>query len=282
MTSPEIRTVALPSGEAVPVLGLGTWAMGKDRRKRAQEVEALQTGLDLGMTLIDTAEMYGDGASERLIGRSDRRTPRRRVPRQQGAAAPRDPPRHDRRVRVQPEAAAHRATRPLPAALAGQRAARGDGERIRRLVRDGRIRHWGVSNFDIADMKELIELACGRRGRDQPGALQPAAPRHRVEPAALLPTADSDHGLLADRCRAGSSGTRSGASSAGAQATSAQVALAWVISHPGVCAIPKSRTPRARAGEPRSARRRARAGRHLLELDAAFPPPPRPVPLEML
>src|SRR6201994_4364522 len=63
-----IRTVALPDGAAAPALGLGTWRMGEDSRQRQQEIRALRTGVELGMTLIDTAEMYGDGAAETLVG----------------------------------------------------------------------------------------------------------------------------------------------------------------------------------------------------------------------
>ena len=65
-----MRAVPLPSGETVPALGMGTWHLGQGRHPEAVEIEALQTGLDLDMTLIDTAEMYGDGASERLIGQA--------------------------------------------------------------------------------------------------------------------------------------------------------------------------------------------------------------------
>src|SRR5438876_8957643 len=64
----KIRTVSLPSGRPIPVLGQGTWRMGEDPAKRQSEIDALRLGLDLGMTLIDTAEMYGDGAAEELIG----------------------------------------------------------------------------------------------------------------------------------------------------------------------------------------------------------------------
>ncbi len=63
-----MRKTKLPSGEAVPVLGQGTWYMGDQRRRRAEEIASLRLGLDLGMTLIDTAEMYGDGAAESLVG----------------------------------------------------------------------------------------------------------------------------------------------------------------------------------------------------------------------
>src|SRR5262249_45485239 len=63
-----IRTAKLPSGEAIPVLGLGTWAMGEGGHPRKQEITAVRHALELGMTVIDTAEMYGDGATERLVG----------------------------------------------------------------------------------------------------------------------------------------------------------------------------------------------------------------------
>jgi diketogulonate reductase-like aldo/keto reductase len=63
-----MRMTILPSGEAVPALGQGTWYMGDLPARRAAEVAALRAGMDLGMTLIDTAEMYGDGAAERLVG----------------------------------------------------------------------------------------------------------------------------------------------------------------------------------------------------------------------
>ena len=63
-----MQTVPLPSGEKVPALGMGTWMLGDNRARRAEEIATLQRGIDLGMTLIDTAEMYGEGASEKLVG----------------------------------------------------------------------------------------------------------------------------------------------------------------------------------------------------------------------
>src|SRR5436190_23177094 len=70
-----MKTVTLPSGERVPALGQGTWQMGEDPALRAEEIATLRLGLDLGLTLIDTAEMYGDGKSEELIAEAlgDRR-----------------------------------------------------------------------------------------------------------------------------------------------------------------------------------------------------------------
>ena len=125
-----IRTTRLPSGEDVPVLGQGTWNMGEDRGRRADEVAALRLGIDLGMTLIDTAEMY---AQRR------RRRGRRRGDRAAGATRSSSSARCCRSnatargtvagLRAQPEAARHRPHRSLPAALARRRAAGGDARR---------------------------------------------------------------------------------------------------------------------------------------------------------
>ena len=84
-----IRTVALPDSTAVPALGLGTWRMGEDSRRRQQEIRAVHAGIDLGMTLIDTAEMYGDGATEQLLGEALNGPSRPGVPGQQGLSAER-------------------------------------------------------------------------------------------------------------------------------------------------------------------------------------------------
>src|SRR5258708_26160498 len=63
-----MRTAALPNGEPVPILGQGTWHMGENARHRADEIAALELGIELGMTLIDTAEMYGEGGAEKIVG----------------------------------------------------------------------------------------------------------------------------------------------------------------------------------------------------------------------
>ncbi|MCC2689851.1 MAG: oxidoreductase, partial [Rhizobiaceae bacterium] len=67
-----VRTTTLPAGEAIPVLGLGTWKMGEDRRRRGDEIAALRLGLELGMTLVDTAEMYASGGAEEIVGEAVR------------------------------------------------------------------------------------------------------------------------------------------------------------------------------------------------------------------
>ena len=90
------RTLSLSSGEAIPALGQGTWHMAEDPRRRKEEIGALRFGIDLGMTLIDTAEMYADGAAEQLVGGISRP----RFPGQQGPSSPCDGARNDRSLRA--------------------------------------------------------------------------------------------------------------------------------------------------------------------------------------
>src|SRR5687767_10378305 len=154
-----IRTIALPGGETVPALGIGTWNMGGKRHKRADEVAALQMAVDLGMTVVDTAEMYGDGAAEELVAAAlgDRRSQVFLV------------------SKVLPSHATRRGTR--AACEASLRRLKTDRidlyllhwrghvpldetvEAFTALERDGKIRHWGVSNFDVDDMEEITALA---------------------------------------------------------------------------------------------------------------------------
>src|SRR4051812_18359919 len=162
MTPTSIRTTQLPSGEKIPVLGQGTWHMGEDADRRASEIAALRLGLDLGMKVIDTAELYGSGASEHLIA---------------GAI---DGRRDDAFLvsKVLPHNATRRGT--ISACEKSLKRLGVDHldlyllhwrgkvplaetvEAFEQLVRDGKIRHWGVSNFDVADMEELFSLKPGR------------------------------------------------------------------------------------------------------------------------
>src|SRR5690349_13949957 len=159
--STAIPTTKLPSGEAVPTLGLGTWRMGESRGAARDEVAAVKAGIDLGMTLIDTAEMYGDGGAERIVAEAVR----------------------DRRdevfivSKVLPSNASRRAT--ITACERSLRNLATDRidlyllhwrggaplhetvDAFLELQRAGKIRHWGVSNFDLSDMAELVELTGG-------------------------------------------------------------------------------------------------------------------------
>ena len=154
-----IRTILLPGGERIPVLGIGTWNMGERRQKRRDEIAALQMAVDLGMTVVDTAEMYGDGAAEELVAE---------------ALAPR---RHQIFLvsKVLPQHATRRGT--IAACEASLRRLKTDRldlyllhwrgrvpleetvDAFSILKRDGKIRHWGVSNFDVDDMDELAALS---------------------------------------------------------------------------------------------------------------------------
>ena len=209
----DIRTIALPDGETIPRLesAPGTWAT--TAKTRADEIAALQMAVDLGMTVVDTAEMYGDGAAEELVAEAlgDRRG--RDLPRQQGAAAARDQARHDCRVRGEPRPVEDRPARPVSAALARQRAARRDA----RGVRHARARRQDspLGRQQLRRRRHGRARGARRRGRhagrDQSGALQPDAPRHRIRPAAVVPHArHSGDGVLA--ARAGAAHRAQGAS----------------------------------------------------------------------
>lgn len=121
-----MKTVTLPDGEKVPALGQGTWMMGERRDQRAAETAALRAGVELGMTLIDTAEMYGDGAAETLIAEALGGGSRLAIRGQQGLSTERIAQAARCGLRRQPEAAQDRPTRPLPSPLARIGTARRD------------------------------------------------------------------------------------------------------------------------------------------------------------
>jgi diketogulonate reductase-like aldo/keto reductase len=270
-------------GTSVPVLGQGTWQLGERPAKREQEIAALRLGLELGLTLIDTAEMYGNGASEQLVaeaidGRRDqvflvtKVLPANATSRKKIVASCEASLRRLRTDRVDLYLLHWRSGENLPAVV----------ETFNELVTAGKIRHWGVSNFDVSDMEELAALpgadavACNqvlynvtRRGIEFD--LLPRA-RQRgfnvmaytpIEPARVL-----RHAALA------SIATRHGA-------TAVQVALAWVLRQDGVVAIPRTSSPE-HVRENAGALRLQLTSRDLAEIDAASPPPAKARPLEMI
>ena len=277
-----VRTTRLPSGDVIPVLGQGTWHLAEDPGRREEEVEALRLGLDLGMTLIDTAEMYADGAAEDLVG--------------EAIAGRRD------EVflisKVLPQNATRRGT--IAACEGSLRRLKADhldlyllhwrGEialeetlaGFAALVHAGKIRQWGVSNFDTSDMKELVRLPGGssvqadqvlynlvRRGIEFD--LLPWCREHRIPIMAYSPV---EQGRILDRAELQDIAIRH-------SATPAQVALAWLLRQEGVVAIPKAGTPE-HVRENRAALDVVLGEKDLAELDRAFPPPRRKVPLQML
>ena len=276
-----INTVALPSGETVPALGQGTWMMAESATKRAAEIRALQVGLDLGMTLVDTAEMYADGRSEELTGEAiaGRRDEVFLVSKvlpshasKSGTIAACE--RSLKRLgtdRLDLYLLHWRGNTPLADTVAGFEA----------LQAAGKIRHWGVSNFDADDMEELMTAGggdvatnqvlynLGRRGIEYD--LLPWSAKHTVPVMAYSPIGQ---GRLASHRELLRIGQAHGASPA-------QIALAFVLSRPGVIAIPKS-------GKVEHVRDNAAAADIALTdadrtaLDAVFPPPRRKSSLEML
>ncbi|HEX7647371.1 MAG TPA: aldo/keto reductase [Noviherbaspirillum sp.] len=277
-----MQYVTLPSGEAVPALGQGTWNIGDRQDCRTEEIAALRTGLDLGMTLIDTAEMYGDGNSEELVGEAiagrrdevfvvSKVLPSNASRRGTIAACERS------LARLQTDCIdlylLHwRGNVPLEETL----------QAFEALQRDGKIRHWGVSNFDVDDMEELIVLTGGnavaanqvlynltRRGIEYD--LLPWSAAHRIPTMAYSPI---EQGRLLRQAALRQVAARHGASPA-------QVALAWVLRRGDVIAIPK-------AGSVKHVRENAAAleirltAEDLAELDRAWQPPKSKRPLEMI
>ncbi|MFD7812097.1 aldo/keto reductase [Streptomyces sp. NPDC059785] len=281
MTTAEMRTVALPPGEEIPALGQGTWYLGEDPARRGQEVQALRTGLDTGMTVVDTAEMYGDGAAETLVG--------------EAIAGRRDGvflvskvlPRHaDRRGTVAAcEASLRRlGTDRLDLYLLHWRGSHPLAETLAafaELTAAGKIRHWGVSNLDVTDMTELLSLPGGdgvaadqvlynltRRGIEWD--LLPWCRDAGVPVMAYSPV---EQGRLLE-----APALHEVAEALGA--TPAQVALAWVLEQ-GAVAIPRSARPE-HVLENRAAADLRLPPEVLSVLDEAFPPPDGSVPLEVL
>jgi len=278
-----MRTLALRDGTEVPVLGQGTWRMGEDRRRRADEVEALRRGLDLGMTLIDTAEIYGDGGSEELVG--------------EAVAG-----RRDEVFLVSKVAPANASARGTVAACESSLRRLGTDrldlyllhwrgrhplaetvEAFERLREAGKIRRWGVSNFDVADMRELEALAEGSCcaanqvlfNLEERGIEFDLLPwqRERGLPVMGYSPVGQGGALLANEALE--------AVARRLQASPAQVALAFAISRPGVFAIPKSGTA-AHVAENAAAADLTLAPDDLAALDAAFPAPTRKRPLAII
>lgn len=273
--------VEFRSGERIPALGMGTWHLGQGRHPDLVEIEALRTGIDLGMSLIDTAEMYGDGDSERLVGRAiaGRRDSVFLVSKVLPSHAT-----YERTILACEDSLARLGTDWLDLYFLHWRGEVPIEETVRafeELKRRGMIRHWGVSNFDLPDIRELLELP-GGRGFETDQVLYNLV--HRGIEWNLLPWCQQDGvpimayspleqgQLIGDPVLRGIGARR--------KATSAQVALAWVIRHPGVCAIPEAGTP-AHVRENAGALRLVLHEDDAVELDAAFPPPSRPVPLAM-
>ncbi len=276
-----MKTVTLPGGERIPALGQGTWNLGVTPARRRDEMAAVRGGVELGLTVIDTAEMYGEGETERFLAEALQGL------RQKVFLVTKAYPHHAslsglaeaceaslRRLgtdRIDLYLLHWRGETSLEETIGGMRALRAAGK----------IRHWGVSNFDLDDMEELacvggrdcatnqVLYNLGRRGPEFD--LLPWLERAGMSAMAYSPVEQgrlSGHAALktvADRLRV----------------LPLQVAIAWALRRPGMMVIPKS-------GRVEHVRQNAAAAElelgpdDLAALDRAFPPPGRKVPLAML
>ena len=274
--------ITLPDGESVPAFGLGTWHMGEDRRRRAEETAAVKLGIELGMDLIDTAEMYGNGGAEEIVadataGLRDRLFIVSKVlpynaSRKGVVEACERSLKRLKTDRIDLYLLHWRGSVPLAETL----------EAFLRLQIDGKIRHHGVSNFNAEDMQEWVALSGGdgvasnqvlynlsRRGPEW--ELVPWCRQRRISIMAYSPL---EQGRML-----GNRGLQQVAERH--NATPAQVALAWLLRQDGMIVIPKA-TRLEHVRENRGALDLQLTDDDLAVLDRAFPPPKGKTPLGML
>jgi diketogulonate reductase-like aldo/keto reductase len=277
-----IPSLALNDGTPVPTLGLGTWNMGDHRGSAAREVAALARGLDSGLSLIDTAEMYGDGGAEEIVGRAiaGRRQAIFVVTKvyPQNAGAKAMPAACERSLRrlgvdcIDLYLLHWRGRVPLAETVMT----------FERLIAQGKIRRWGVSNFDVEDMEELLALTDGHRcatnqvlynltERGIEWQLLDWCREHRIAVMAYSPVAQ---GHLRNEPKLAAIARRVGVSPV-------QMAIAWTLSRPGVIAIPQSSNV-AHIDELRAAAEVTLDDGTLAALNAAFPPPGKAKPLAVI
>jgi diketogulonate reductase-like aldo/keto reductase len=280
-TTHRMRTVRLPAGDAIPALGMGTWHMAEDPLRRDAERTALRVGLDLGMTLIDTAEMYADGGAEELVGEAIEGR------RDEVYLVSKVLPSHATfggTIEACEASLRRLGTDHLDLYLLHWRGRVPLAETVRafgELIATGLVRRWGVSNFDVADLEDLVGVPGGdavqtdqvlynlmRRGPEYD--LLPWCEERGVPVMAYSPV---EQGLLLGHPAVRGVADRHGVSAA-------QVALAWVLRRDQLNAIPKAGTPK-HVYEDRAALDIQLTPADLQELDVAFPPPDRKVPLEM-
>lgn len=278
----QLRHVTLRDGERLPALGQGTWHMGEDRRRAADEAAALRLGIELGMTLIDTAEMYGSGGAEEMIARAAQgirdslfivsKVYPHNASRTGVVAACERSLKRLATDRIDLYLLHWRGTIPLAETLDG----------FQRLQRDGKIRHYGVSNFDRADMAEWVALKGGdtvavdqvlynlaHRGPEWD--LVPWCREHRVAVMAYTPLGT---GRMLANPGLGEVARRR-------NATPAQIALAWLLRQEGTIVIPKATRPE-HVRENRGALDIHLTEEELAGLDRTFLPPKRRTPLGMV
>lgn len=276
------HTYIFPDGSQVLTLGQGTWNMGDSGAARMEELKALRAGIDLGLNVIDTAEMYGNGRSEQLVGEAieGRRDKVYLI----SKVLPSNASRHGARQ------ACERSLKRLGTDYLDMYLLHWQGrypfeetiEAMLGLQQAGKIREWGVSNMDVEEMDKFFSLPGGdtcaanevlynltRRGIEYD--LLPWCRKHKIPVIAYSPVEQGR--LLLHPVLTGIAHRHS--------ATPAQIALAWVLRNPGVIAIPKAATVKHVQENFKSLFIRL-TNDDLAELDRAFPKPRKKVPLEML
>lgn len=276
-----MRTIELARGETVPCLGQGTWMIGESKDRRKDEISALRAGIELGITLIDTAEMYGDGTSEMLIG--------------EAIAGMRDDVFLVSKAYPQ-NASTKQLARSCEASLRRLGTDRLDlyllhwrgnvplaetVEAMQSLQRAGKIRRWGVSNLDTDDMEELVEAGGSDCATDQilynlarRGPEFDLLPWLSARQMSVMAYSPVEQGRLLDNPRLTRLAAEQGL-------TPAQLCLAWVLRQPGLIAIPKASTI-PHVHENRKAADMTLDAATLAQLDAIFPIPRTRPPLAML
>jgi diketogulonate reductase-like aldo/keto reductase len=277
-----IPHVSLASGAAMPALGMGTWRMGERGADRAQEIAALRLGIDLGMALIDTAEMYADGGAEEVVGeaiagrREDVFLVSKVYPHHASSRGAIGACRRSLERLVTDSLDLYllhwRGEIPLAETIAG----------FETLRKQGSIRAWGVSNFDRFDMEELLRLPGGEHCaanqvlynmgcRGIEWDLLPLCRRHGI---AIMAYSPLDEGKLVRNRRLRALAER-------AQMTPARLALAWLLAQKQVAVIPKAGDP-AHVQDNHAALKARLPQALLAQIDQAFPPPAGPSPLKMI
>jgi diketogulonate reductase-like aldo/keto reductase len=296
----KMKMVPLPDGECVPALGQGTWRMGEKKSAHAEEVAALRLGIDLGMTLIDTAEMYGEGGAEKVVadaieGQRDRVFVVTKVYPHNASRTelPKACERSLKRLQIDAIDLYLLHWREKTPALAET------VEAFERLRAVGKIKRWGVSNFDVDDMKELLSMENGAScATDQvlynlenreiesgllpsltsniksaDGRIRPGEPQTSSIPVMAYSPVGHGRGLLENATLKKISKRH--------DATPAQIALAWVLRQPGIIAIPKS-SDKNHVRENACSIEIELTKENLADLDREFPPPKSKKSLPML
>ena len=277
-----MKRITLPSGETVAALGQGTWRFAEDPKLRQDEIASLRRGIDLGLNLIDTAEMYGEGRAETLVGEAIQGR------RDEVFIISKVYP-HNASRRAMQTACNNSLQRMRIETIdlyllhwAGSVPIEETVEAFETLQRQGKIRHWGVSNLDLEQMQALDAIAGGEAVQtnqvlyhlDERGIewdLLPWLREHRVPIMAYSPT---DQGrLLKSRELAAFAMKRA--------MTPAQAALAWLLAQDDVIVIPKTSNVN-RVEENAAALEHTLSRADLDELDGLFPPPKRASPLAMI